>query len=321
MRAFVLRCIAFAAFAVQVALALLILWGELAPVRLRPNLLHPEQVYGFLHTRLREADASGPVDVLFLGSSKAYRGFDPRIWEARGIRALNLGSTGQTPLQYELLLDRYLDRLRPKLVILEVDALPLTDQGLESALDFFANGPVDASAVRMAWRIGHLKAWNGLVYAAWRQWSGRRRSEAEPVRQGPDTYVGGGYVQHDPERFRSTGELPPVAFAPRTAQLEALHRALRRLDAAGIPFVLVTAPITDAFARAWVGAERMEALLAPGHAHLRMQDAAAYIDTLHFYDRGHLNQDGVERFNRALLDSLERRGVLRLAGAANGGRR
>jgi hypothetical protein len=321
MRAFLLRCIAFAAFAAPVALVLLIFWGEVMPVRLRPNLLHPEQVYGFLHTRLREADASGPVDVLFLGSSKAYRGFDPRIWEARGIRALNLGSTGQTPLQYALLLDRYLDRLQPKLVIVEVDPLPLTDQGLESALDFFANGPVDPSAVRMAWRIGHLKAWNGLVFAAWRQWSGRRRAEAEPARQGPDTYVGGGYVQHDPERFRSTGALPPVAFAPRTAQLEALHEALRRLDAAGIPFVLVTAPITDAFARSWAGTERMDALLAPGGMHLRMQDAAAYIDTVHFYDRGHLNQDGVERFNRALLDSLERRGVLRLAGLANGARR
>ncbi|MEO1588091.1 MAG: hypothetical protein AAFS00_12440, partial [Bacteroidota bacterium] len=31
------------------------------------------------------------------------------------------------------------------------------------------------------------------------------------------------------------------------------------------------------------------------------------VDSLHFYDAHHLNQEGVEIFNHALLDSLEKR--------------
>lgn len=321
MAAFLLRCLGFLAFTAPVATAMLILWGEVAPVKLRPNLPNPAQLFGFLDTRFKEADATGPVDVLFLGSSKAYRGFDNRIWEARGIRCFNLGSTGQTPLQTELLLDRYLGRMRPRLVVMEVDPVPMMDEGVEASLDFLANGRVDAGAVRMAWRIGHLKTWNALVFGAWLQLTGRRNHTAEPARQGPDEYVRGGFVQHDPERFHSRRKMPRTPYTARPEQMAAFLRSLRQLDASGTPFVLVTAPVTDAFDRSWVGDDALWAMLAPGNVHLRMQDADAYADSVHFYDRGHLNQEGVELFNRALLDSLERRGILRAALTADRSRR
>jgi hypothetical protein len=310
MARFILRCFAFAGFAALVVLALLIIWGELVPRKLRTNLLYPAQAYGFLDTRLKQADARGPVDVLFLGSSKAYRGFDTRIWEAHGVRCFNLGSTGQTPLQAELLLARYLGRLQPRLVILEVDPVPLMDEGVESSLDFLANGPIDGEAWRMAGRIHHLKTWNALAFGAWKQISGQRNPIPEPQRQGPDTYVNGGFTERDPEHFKHEGPMKNVEYKPRPEQLDALFRTLRMLEEANTPFVLVTAPITDAFARSWVGVDRLRALIGPGDVYLNMQDSGAYSDSLHFYDRGHLNQQGVQLFNRALLDTLERRGWL-----------
>ncbi|MBK9174842.1 MAG: hypothetical protein IPM46_00600 [Flavobacteriales bacterium] len=310
MRLFLAQIAAFLPFATAVVVCLLVIWGELVPVKLRPNLLHPAQVYGYLDTRLKEADASPPVDVLFLGSSKAYRGFDPRIWAGRGFRAFNLGSTGQTPLQMEVLVQRYADRLKPRLVIIEVDASPFMDEGVEASLDFFANGPVDRPALEMAWRLGHLKTWNAVGFGLWLECTGRRNPRPEPPSMGTDTYVPGGFVEHESGPFEPPSNPPAITIRLRRAQVEAFHRTLRALDVADVPYVLVSAPVTDALYRSRRGQDELTTMLQGCGRYMAMQDPATYDDRTHFYDLGHLNQRGVERFNTALIDCLERRGWL-----------
>lgn len=310
MRRFLSQITAFLLFAAPVVLVLLILWGELMPAKLRPNLFHPAQLYGYLDTRLKEADASPPIDVLFLGSSKAYRGFDPRIWKDHGWRTFNLGSTGQTPLQMEVLVERYVNRLNPRLVVIEVDATPFMDEGVEASLDLFANGPVDKPALVMAWRLGHLKTWNAMMFSLWLQTTGQRNPQPEPPQMGPDTYVMGGFVEHESEPFKPPLNPPVIEIRLRQAQLEAFHRTLQALDHAGVPFVLVTAPVTDALYRSRRGQDQLTILMERSGRHIAMQDSNAYEDRVHFYDLGHLNQQGVEQFNAALIDSLNRKGWL-----------
>ncbi len=69
--------------------------------------------YGHSWKRLREAKEYGDVDVLILGSSLAYREIDVRAFDSLGLKAFNLGSSSQTPLQASFLLDNYLDKLDP----------------------------------------------------------------------------------------------------------------------------------------------------------------------------------------------------------------
>ena len=68
---------------------------------------------GFTLERIREAETAGPVDILFVGSSHAYRGFDPRIFAALGFTSFNLGTKAQSPLNTDFLLRRYWPRLQP----------------------------------------------------------------------------------------------------------------------------------------------------------------------------------------------------------------
>ena len=75
------------------------------------------------------------VDVLFLGSSHAYRGFDPRIFRKRGYSSFNLGSSAQTPSQTKVWLKRYLKHLNPKIVIYEVYPGTFSSDGIEASLD------------------------------------------------------------------------------------------------------------------------------------------------------------------------------------------
>jgi len=77
------------------------------------------------------------VDILFLGSSHSYRGFNPQYFS--GYKTFNLGSSAQTPIQTNLLLKRYLHQLNPKTIVYEVYPISLSIDGVESSSDIIAN--------------------------------------------------------------------------------------------------------------------------------------------------------------------------------------
>ena len=107
----------FAAFAIPAYLVLLLITANWAPDPFKRNINFRMGSYGHMHSRLKEVRESGQVELLFLGSSHTYRGFDTRLFEAEGWRVFNLGSSSQSHLQTQVLLQRYLQSLRPKLVI------------------------------------------------------------------------------------------------------------------------------------------------------------------------------------------------------------
>ena len=92
--------------------------------------------YGHMYSRISEIKNQEDVDILFLGSSHAYRGFDTRIFLENGYKSFNLGSSAQTPTQTKVLVERYLGSLNPELVIYEVYPKTFTMDGVESSLDY-----------------------------------------------------------------------------------------------------------------------------------------------------------------------------------------
>ena len=124
--------------------------GLIFPSSTTRNLKYPLGSYGHLNSRVKDIKNHSDVDVLFLGSSHAYRGFDPRIFKKHGITSFNLGSSSQTPIQTEILLNRYLNSLNPKLVVYEVYPGFLRNDGVESALDLIANDKIDFLTIKMS---------------------------------------------------------------------------------------------------------------------------------------------------------------------------
>ncbi|MEJ5274059.1 MAG: hypothetical protein WH035_08005, partial [Spirochaetota bacterium] len=59
------------------------------------------------------------IDFLFIGSSHAYRGYDTRIFNKLG-KSFNLGTTSQTPLQSYFLLEKFVNILNPKYVVIDI---------------------------------------------------------------------------------------------------------------------------------------------------------------------------------------------------------
>lgn len=269
---------------------------------------HPHSE-SFAYTRLREAAGAGPVDLLLLGSSHAYRGLDPRIFAAAGVSSFNLGSSSQTPVQTDYLLERYLDQLAPGLVVYDVMPVGLSGDGAEGAARLIAAELPGADPWPLLRQTPRLVVLNGIILHYFDRARGRDPGP-EPAAREIDTYVGGGYVVRDTTYREGKGPPPATPFTPRPVQLAALERSLGRLRAAGVKVLLVQSPITAAHRAAPAERAAFDRLMAGYGDYIDFNGRLPLVDSLHFYDYQHLRQRGVEIYNRALIDSLRARGYV-----------
>lgn len=280
------------------------------PHKLLRNVDYPLAGHGHMLSRLRDVERTGPVDVLFLGSSHTYRGFDPRIFAAHGWPSFNLGSSGGSPLQTEAMVDRYLERLDPKLVVFEVHPSRFEDEGLESTLDLVANGGMDARTWELVLHLRHVKALNAALHATVRAVLGLDADLEQPVARLGDLYVGNGYVEHKAAEFEAEGRLKPRMAIYRDDQVAAFERTLAKLRAGGRTVVLVEAPVTKWFRASYGDHDDFAARMKRMAPYMDFSSMAGLEDSLHFYTKGHLDQAGVEIFDAVLIDSLQARGFL-----------
>lgn len=293
----------FIPFAVLAYVVMLFAWAALAPHWLKSNLNYRIGSYGHMQTRMKEVKTSRDVDVLFLGSSHAYRGFDPRIFEERNLKTFNLGSSSQTPLQTRVLLKRYLSQLNPDYVIYEVYPETFSLDGVESSLDIIANDRNDRYSLDMAWEIQHPKTWNTLVYGAIRDWLNLNAAFTEPLSKDGDTYIPGGYVQSAMHYFGNISH-PKQNLVLNELQTKAFKDNVWLMKEAGAEVIMVYAPVTRSLYRSYEGSTGFDSLMENVGAYYNFNNLMQLDDSLHFYDAHHLNQIGVELFNRKLLEVI-----------------
>lgn len=310
-RMFIGRCLLFAVCCVIVYPCLIAVMSALLPNELMPNLRYPLGAYGHMYSRMAELRGHRPVDVVFLGSSHAYRGFDPRIWAEHGYSAYNLGSSAQTPLQTEVMAKAHVPSLHPRLVLFEVLPDRFLDEGVEPAVDLIANRPIDAWTWCMALRIPNAKVMNALVYGLLRQATEHDHGFVEPAQNKEDVYVGDGFVERKIGHFQPSEKLVRLTVEPLPVQWNAFQRTMESLRSQGCEVVLVEAPMTQwMYTGMYRDHERFEERMnASGH-YINMNGKVVLDDSLHFFTKGHLNQAGVRLFNEALIDTLRRRGWL-----------
>lgn len=306
MKKFILKIVSFTLFAAVFYLITLRLWESYAPSRFKPNLNYPIGFPGHMFSRLSEVKKTNDIDILFLGSSQAYRGFDTRIYSKSGLKTFNLGSSSQTPIQTMLLLKRYLENLNPKLVIYEVYPQTFMIDGVESSLDIIANARNDLYSFEMALRINNVKTYNTLLYGAINDLLKLNQSFTEPYIKDNDIYISGGFVE------KETGYFEPTPFKKkeiiiRPTQLETFSQILSILKDKEIDVILVYAPIPQSNYKSYSNNAYFDSLMKSYSEYYNFNEIINLNDSLHFYDSNHLNQYGVEIFNSKLIEILNER--------------
>ncbi len=304
MKKFIAHTTVFLLFASVSYVLFLNVWYRFTPPELTPNINYAIGAYGHLFSRISELENYGEVDILFLGSSHTYRGFDTRIFLKNGYKTFNLGSSAQTPVQTKVLVDRYLDRLNPKLVIYEVFPPTFMSDGVESSLDVISNDENDLHTLRMAFEINNIKTYNTLIYGLTRDWLGLNESFTEPSTIGGDTYVSGGFVEKEigyfhPKKFRKR------KINLRDYQLEAFSDIVETVKGQGIELMLVYAPITKVNYESFVNTDDFDEIMKSYSGYYNFNEMISLDDSSHFYNAHHLNQLGVELFNEKLIGLLK----------------
>jgi hypothetical protein len=302
MKRFILNNFAFAIFAMLVYVVLIILSGLYAPGFLKKNLLYKRGVRGYSYTRLQEAANTRNVNILFVGSSHCMRGYDTRIFNLKNQKAFNLGSSGQTPLQTELLLNEYLERLNPQIVIFDIYPALFGLDGVESGINIINNGTISMNTFYMAIKINSIRIYNTLVYAFFRQIFKLDKNFKEPKTKDGDTYVKGGYIETH-RKYKSNSNINPEIVTISLNQLKAFSRILEKLKKRNIAVVLVQSPMREKKYYSFKNNDEMDSLLMRYGQYYNFNKMLTLPDSM-FYDDGHLNQTGVNIFNRKLIEVL-----------------
>lgn len=304
MKRFCLSLIVFIPFSLFLYAALLYATGSFTPAIATPNILNKE-IVGHTQTRLREVKDFGPVDILFLGSSHAYRGFDTRIFDKAGFRSFNLGTSAQTPLQTQILLERYLDKLNPKVIVYEVYPPTFSIDGIESFTDILANDYIDLKTFKTALTQHNVRLYNTMLYQFLSDPLNKNLQSEQPIQIDDDTYITGGYVEKEESYFKYIHH-PKQEWDFNDDQFNAFYETLTFIKNRNIKVVLVFAPITSSFYLSHTNNALFNARMEKHGEYYNYNVILNLNDSLHFLDEHHLNQRGVELFNESLIRTLKR---------------
>lgn len=255
---------------------------------------------GNSYQKFMDFDTSVYHDFVVLGSSHAYRGYDPRIFEEQGAKMFNLGSSSQTPYNSFFLVQDLLRKENCGTVILDVFHVALQMDGLESTSDLVANLKNDGSAFEMA--LGHRDP------RALNMFANRMLSKDQSAQYVDTSYIGNGFSENRALAPKGVSYPSDGAFKPVDNQLEYLQKMVAICKRKNISLILVDHPLPEPM--------RGERLFSATQWIKRFADSqelpfldfsgdSDYDAQFHFYDHTHLNQNGVHKFNNDLIREMK----------------
>lgn len=304
MKKFIISIFKFIFFIILFYIGFIILWGDLSP--LKKNLNYKIGPGGHTYTRLKEVKNTKDVDLLFLGSSHTYRGFDTRIFNELGYKSFNLGTNSQTPIQTEFLLNRYLDSLNPKIIVFEVCPFVFSLDGVESTLEIISNDYINFETIKMALKQNHLKIYNTLIYGLYRETLyDDKNNYSESRERNNDTYIDGGFVEitHKPYRRH---QFEQQKWKYNKDQFVSFKNIVDLIDRKKIKLVLIQAPVTSDLYNSYQNNNEFDLEMRKYGVYYNHNEMLQLNDTMHFFDFHHLNKNGIKIFNASLLDLLEK---------------
>jgi hypothetical protein len=273
---------------------------------MKRNLVSNSRGIGSSHTRFQDVHNYKDVDILFLGSSHAYRGFDGRIFKKYGFESFNLGTPAQTLIQTELLLKKYFKDLNPELVVLELNPGGMSSDGVESTLDIIPHVELDLDFAKVVFKQKHITAYNSFLYGVYCQVFKSKKPSSVKFRNGKDLYVEGGFVERDLS-FNKKGNLPHKlnGLKIQDNQLSAFERIISSFKSNNVSVILVQAPVTSKYYSCYEKNENFDSIIQSyQYPYYNFNTILNLDDSLDFYDSHHLNQNGVEIFNEAFIHSV-----------------
>jgi hypothetical protein len=264
---------------------------------------------GNTYRALHDINSGQKYDVLVLGGSHVYRGYDPRIFAKQGLQLYNLGTSNQTISNTYFISKEYLHTNTAKLVLLDFYDEGFLENGLEfeSALNLIPNfRESNKVPLEMAFALYDFRLLN--VY-----WLRLLNYSKQPININEKQYVYNGYCERT-DSIKEAITMDKIPDKVERIKCHFLEKFLQRMLALKLPVVAVNYP------NPWLDYQprhqQFYNTIAPIFKHYKIPVLDyAYrlkIDSKnHYYDYTHLNQAGVTLFNEQLLKDLRQLQVIK----------
>jgi len=279
-------------------------------------LLYVKVIPGFMQTNVRvsfyrnfnantfrEIDTTQNVDILIAGPSSGFRSFDPRIFLASGVKTFIMGSSAQSPVQTEYLVNKYLDQIKPKIFVYVIDMQSFSSDGAEGWLFLMNNlSKYDGGFIKSIVSCKNLILFNTLSYNLVTNYL----KKPDPLKQNFETYIGNGFVQYLTP-YRDTNVFT-VSFAKTKCefgdnQKDAFIRIIEAVKKRNIPIVFVQTPLSRNFFDRVSNPGDFDEYIRSFGIHYINFNYCGFSDH-EMWDNIHLNQNGVEKMDKIVIDSL-----------------
>lgn len=239
------------------------------------------------------------INLVFLGSSHAYRSFDPKIFEKYNINSFNLGTSGQSLESSELVFKRYILEKKPKIMVLELFKRQMEDDSgpTESSFDVAYNSPRYDICLDY---ILEMKDWRFINILHYKFFT-----KSSEIVYEDSTYVGKGFsmrvdsVKSDVFKYDNT-------FTPSKSKLATLERIFSLAKESNIKIILVSQPMPKEYPnkahdefKKYIN-DVLKKYEIPYFDYTFNHDLSSYN---HFYDYNHLNNAGVTIFDSLLINN------------------
>jgi hypothetical protein len=245
------------------------------------------------------------VDILFVGSSHCYRSFDPRIFAEKGFSIFNLGTSSQTPVHSEILLNEYIDKLNPNEIILEVFPFTFSTNVnfSESSLDIISSDSINKYFFNFFVLKPDIRYINLVIYKFWKKILNRKMQTKKNSSNIDEKYIFNGYVEKK-QIFINQLKLAKQFLKYDNKQFQALKNILNLCREKNIKFTLIFAPITNELYKSIINIDEFNFKMKYFGNYINFNENYKYNDTIDFYDSHHLNANGVKKLNLTLLEIL-----------------
>lgn len=269
------------------------------------------------------------LDILFLGSSHAYRGIAPSLIDSLlGTRSFNLGSSGQTPLTSYHILKNAVEHVEPKMVVIDLyfhafmeesqlanagnNWLEIKASGAKWSFLFHAFDLYEVAALTI---LPILRKKNNVRYAL------RKYLLGDDHLKDAGSYQGKGYVRKDNritleelEADQFYNELLLKKDWALQKHEEGLRKLVHFCREKEIAIRFISAPMPSISYQKIGDQQQIQQYLSTLTRELGVtyhddtqNPNLGLQDDLHFYDDNHLNHAGVQRWNKAIIPFLKRK--------------
>lgn len=251
--------------------------------------------------KFQKFDPNKKWDVITIGSSHAYRGYDPEVFKEHGMSMYNLGTSNQHTMCTYHIVKTYFTNENCKLLILDLFDKVFSNNDIESKSDLIQNITSDKAALAIAMDAADIRALNMITLRYFNK-------TIPPLSLDTTGYVNGYLGARkflDPKK-KDTSNLT-AKYHTEKSQLKYLRLLLAYCQKEGIKTIVVSHPSPEIYPL------QLHSLFLADITPILHQYQVPYYDytrlkelgSIKYYaDPSHLNILGVKKYNEILLKGL-----------------